>query len=80
MIYVVWKDFLLTAVIKRGSLLVIDEEKTYENFCKMFKLVYYKINICTQKNSHSTNGWLQFHVLKKMSVQDKSKYFLQCYD
>ncbi len=28
---VVWKDFLLTAVIKRGSLLVIDEDKAFEN-------------------------------------------------
>ncbi len=30
-ICVVWKDFLLTAVIKRGSLLVIDEDKAFEN-------------------------------------------------
>lgn len=31
MLSVVWKDFLLTAVIKRGSLLVIDEDKAFEN-------------------------------------------------
>ncbi len=33
-ICVVWKDFLLTAVIKRGSLLVIDEDKAFENVFK----------------------------------------------